>query len=378
MNFDFSEEQTLLKDSVAKFIQNEYSYEARQKNSQSDIGYNEKNWSTFAELGWLCVPFTEEQGGIGGGPVEMMIMMEEFGKGLVVEPYFSSVVLSGGLLAKAGNESQQAELITGIIDGSKKIAFAYNESQARFDLHNIATQAEKNDQGYVINGNKSLVLHGASADLLIVSVRTSGELLDSDGITLLLVPANAEGVSIKATRTLDGQRAAEVQFANVQVNSEALLGDEGNAAPVIDHVANEAMLALCAEAVGSMEKLYKDTVAYTKERKQFGVAISGFQALQHRMVDMFTAHEQCKSLLLRAVLSYSAGDEDAVKNITALKYQVGISAQAVAHEAVQIHGGMGMTDEMSIGMYLKRINMINTLFGNADYHLQRFTELSAA
>lgn len=375
MNFDLSEEQTLLKDSVAKFIQNEYSYETRQQHSQSDTGYSEKNWATFAELGWLCVPFSEEDGGIGGGPIEMMIMMEEFGKGLVVEPYLSSVAISGALLSKAGSEAQKAEWITGIIDGSKKLSFAYNESQARFDLHNVETKAEKSSEGYVVNGSKSLVLHGATADALIVSVRTSGATLDAEGISLLLIPTDTDGVSVKATRTLDGQRAAEVYFDNVKVGVDALLGEEGAAAGTIDAVANEAMLALCAEAVGSMEKLYKDTVAYTKERKQFGVAISIFQALQHRMVDMFTAHEQCKSLLLRAVLSYEAGDKDASKNIAALKYQVGVSGQELAQEAVQIHGGMGMTDEMSVGMYLKRINVINTLFGNADYHLQRFVAM---
>ncbi|OUS29715.1 pimeloyl-CoA dehydrogenase small subunit [Gammaproteobacteria bacterium 45_16_T64] len=372
MNFTLSEEQTLLKDSVAKYIQNEYSYETRQKIIKTDAGYSAENWSTFAELGWLCVPFSEDEGGIGGGPIETMIMMEELGKGLVVEPYLSSVIIGGALLSKAGTAEQKAEWISGIIEGTKKVSFAYNESQARFDLHNVETSAVKSAEGYVVNGSKSVVLHGASADGLIVSVRTSGDSLDADGISLLLIPVNADGVSVKTTRTLDGHRAAEVSFTNVTVAAEALMGTEGKAASVIDAVADEAMLALCAEAVGAMEKLYKDTVAYTKERKQFGVAISIFQALQHRMVDMFTAHEQCKSLLLRAVLSYDAGDVDAAKNIAALKYQIGVSGQQVAHEAVQIHGGMGMTDEMSVGMYLKRINVINTLFGNADYHLQRF------
>lgn len=372
MDFNYSEEQNLLADSVIKFIQNDYSYEERRKRAASDDGFDRATWATFAELGWLAVPFAEEDGGIGGGPIETMIVMEEFGKGLVVEPYVSSVVLAGTALKLAGNPEQKAELIGGIIDGSRLLSVAYFEQQARFDLFDIKTTAKKEGGNYVINGSKGLVLNGGTADTLIVSVRTSGEQRDESGITLLIVPTDAKGVSVTAYPTLDGHRAAEVKFDNVSVPASALLGEEGKGLAVLNAVSEVANLALCAEAVGMMEKLYKETVEYTKTRKQFGVPIAVFQALQHRMVDMFTLHAECKSLLLRAVMTYTNGEKDAGRNIAALKYAIATKGQKVAHEAVQIFGGMGMTDEMSVGMYLKRINVINTLFGNGDYHLQRF------
>lgn len=373
MNFNYSEEQNLLADSVIKFIQNDYNYEERRKRIASADGFDRDTWATFAELGWLAVPFAEEEGGIGGGPIETMIVMEEFGKGLVVEPYVSTVILAGTALKLAGNAQQKAELVGGIIEGNRQLTLAYFEPQARFDLFDIKTTAKKDAQGnYVINGTKGMVLNGGTADTLIVSVRTAGEQRDESGVSLLLVSADAKGVSIKSYPTLDGHRAAEVQFDDVTVPASALLGEEGNGLAVLNTVADVANLALCAEAVGMMEKLYKETVEYTKTRKQFGVAIAVFQALQHRMVDMFTLHAECKSLLLRAVMTYDTAQPDAARNIAALKYAIATKGQKVAHEAVQIFGGMGMTDEMSVGMYLKRINVINTLFGNGDYHLQRF------
>lgn len=373
MDFNYSEEQNLLADSVTKFIQNDYSYELRRKRTATADGFDRATWNTFADLGWLAVPFSEEDGGIGGGPIETMIVMEEFGKGLVVEPYVSSVILAGTALKIAGSAEQKAELIGGIIDGSRLLSLAYFEPQARFDLFDVNTSAKQDAQGnYVINGSKAMVLNGGTADTLIVSVRTGGEQRDESGITLLIVPANAAGVSVRSYPTLDGHRAAEVQFSNVSVPASARLGEEGKGLAVLQQVADTANLALCAEAVGMMEKLYKETVEYTKTRKQFGVAIAVFQALQHRMVDMFTLHAECKSLLLRAVMTAAVNDPEARRNISALKYAIATKGQKVAHEAVQIFGGMGMTDEMSVGMYLKRINVINTLFGNGDYHLQRF------
>ena len=372
MDFNLSEEQNLLADSVTKFIHNDYGYEARRKHVAMAEGFDRATWNIFAELGWLAVPFAEEDGGIGGGPIETMILMEAFGKGLVVEPYVSTVLLAGAALRIAGDSDQKAQYISGIIEGSQLLALAYLEAQARFDLFNVQTSATRTAEGYVINGSKAMVVHGATANTLVVSVRTAGDARDTSGISLLLVPADAAGVSIRAYPTLDGHRGAEIRFDNVSVPASALLGEEGEGLAVLNQVANEAMLGLCAEAVGMMEKLYKETVEYTKTRKQFGVPIAVFQALQHRMVDMFTLHAECKSLLLRAVLAYNAGDKDADRTISALKYAVATKGQKVAHEAVQIFGGMGMTDEMSVGMYLKRINMINTLFGNGDYHLQRF------
>lgn len=376
MDFSYSEEQNLLKDSVAKFIQNDYGYEERQKLIHSELGYSADHWRTFAELGWLCVPFTEEDGGIGGGPIETMILMEEFGKGLVVEPFFETVVLSGGILSRAASGEQKAEVIGGIIEGSRVVTTAYAEPDSRYDLHHVELSAVKDGDGYTLNGKKCFVMNGVNADTLIVVARTSGQTRDESGISLFLVDPKSDGISMQSAPTLDGHNAAEITFADVKVPAGSLLGSEGEGLPVLQASSQEAILALAAEVVGMMEKLYKETVAYTKERKQFGVPISIFQALQHRMVDMFTAYELVKSLLLRAVLSYVNEDGEAEKNISALKFYLSTHGQKVAHEAVQIFGGMGMTDEMSIGMYLKRINVINTLFGNGDSHLKRFVELA--
>jgi len=302
-------------------------------------------------------------------------VMEEFGKGLVVEPYVSTVLIAGGLLAKAANPEQKSEILSGIIDGSRKLSLAAVEPQSRFDLFDVQTTAAADGGDYVINGRKTMVLHGGTADTFIVSVRTAGESRDKNGVSLFLVPANSDGLKLKEYPTLDGHRAVELTLDSVKVPATALVGTEGTAVDVLEAIADEASVALAAEAVGMMEKLYKETVEYSKNRKQFGVPISVFQALQHRMVDMFTLHEECKSLLLRAVMSHQAGDADFSRNVSALKYAIAVKGQKVAHEAVQIFGGMGMTDEMSVGMYLKRINMINTLFGNGDYHLKRFMAL---
>ena len=375
MNFNYSEEQNLLKDSIAKFISNDYSYETRQKHVAMEKGFNEATWNTFAELGWLCVPFSEDDGGIGGGPVEIMIVMEEFGKGLVVEPFVPSVILSGAAIAAAGSEQQKADLLPAIIDGSQIFSLAFVEPQARFDLYDVKTTASETNGKFTLNGAKSMVIHGGSADTFLVVARTSGEQRDEQGISVFLVPADAKGVVVKSYRTLDGQRAAEVVLDNVEVQASALLGVKDQAYELLQTISDDACLALGAEAVGMMEKLYKETVEYTKERKQFGVPIAIFQALQHRMVDMFTLQQECRSLLFRAVLSHESGAQEHQKNVSALKYAVAVKGQKVAHEAVQIFGGMGMTDEMNVGMYLKRINMINTLFGNGDYHLRRFMAL---
>lgn len=376
MNFNLSEEQVMLKDSVQKFITNDYDYETRRKRVQSEKGYSDEVWKTFAELGWLCVPFSEDDGGIGGGAVETMIMMEAFGKGLVLEPYVSTVILAGSVLRHAGNESQKAETLGPIMDGSYLLSLAYAESQARFDLFDVATSATAESQGYCLNGVKSYVLQGGSADGFIVSARTSGERRDQNGISLFLVSADQPGVSVQSYPTLDGQRAAEVTFSNVMVAESTILGEVNNGYGTLRQVEREACLALSAEAVGMIEKLYCETVEYAKTRKQFGVPISVFQALQHRMVDMYSQYEECKSLLLRAIMSVQNDDENADKNVSALKYAVGVKGQKVAHEAIQLFGGMGMTDEISVGMCLKRINVINTLFGSPDFHLKRVLQTS--
>ena len=259
--------------------------------------------------------------------------------------------------------------------GSRKLSLAAVEPQSRFDLFDVKTEAKPAADGFELTGGKTMVLHGGTADTFIVSARTAGAARDRDGISLFLVAADSAGLEVRDYPTLDGHRAAELTFNGVKLPASALLGSEGEALSVLESVADEAALALSAEAVGMMEKLYKETVEYSKNRKQFGVPISIFQALQHRMVDMFTMHEECKSLLLRAVMSHQAGEDGFRKNVSALKYAIAVKGQKVAHEAVQIFGGMGMTDEMSVGMYLKRINVINTLYGNGDFHLKRFMSL---
>ncbi len=249
------------------------------------------------------------------------------------------------------------------------------EPQSRYDLFDVQTEAKSAGDGFELSGRKTMVLHGGTADTFIVSARTGGDSRDRDGVSLFLVPADSVGLEIQEYPTLDGHRAADLALNSVKVHASALVGESGAAIDVLESVADDASVALCAEAVGMMEKLYQETVEYSKNRKQFGVPISVFQALQHRMVDMFTMHEECKSLLLRAVMSHQAQEDDYHKNVSALKYAIAVKGQKVAHEAVQIFGGMGMTDEMSVGMYLKRINVINTLFGNGDFHLKRFMSL---
>jgi alkylation response protein AidB-like acyl-CoA dehydrogenase len=372
MDFSLNDEQKMLQDSVARFISGDYGYEQRQKNRHKEPGYSPAHWATFAELGWLSIPFSEDDGGIGGGPIETMLVMEQFGKGLVVEPWLSCVVMAGGVLARLGNPEQKSEWLGALIEGRLLFSLAWLEPQTRHDPAQVVARAEPTSGGYRLNGQKTYVMHGAAADKLIVSAKLTG----TEGLSLFVVDGGLDGLNRRSAHTLDGHRIAEVSLEQVEVPASSLLGEAGKGLPALEAVLGDATLAVCAEAVGMMEKLYRDTVEYTRNRKQFGVPISAFQALQHRMVDMFTATEECRSLLLRAVLSAAAGDADAARNLSALKYQIGIRGQKVAHEAIQIHGGMGMTDEMSVGMYLKRINVINALFGDPDYHLRRFIALA--
>ncbi len=376
MDFSFTEEQTLLEESVGRFIQNDYDFEDRQKLVKSEQGFSADNWSTFAELGWLGVPFDEADGGFGGGAVESMLMMENFGKGLVVEPYLATVVLAGGAIKYGGSADQKTKHLPGIVDGSTQAALAYAEPQGRFNLADLVTTAKKDGDGYVIEGYKAVVLNGPAANLLVVTARTSGDQRDEDGVSLFLVPADAEGVSRRDYPTVDGLRASEVTLSGVKVDADALLGDEGQGLAIVERVVDEGIMAVGAEAVGCMEVLYKDTVEYCKTREQFGQPIGKFQVLQHRMVDMFMEHEQSKSLMYMAAMRLDEGyGPDAQKAVSAFKVQVGKSGRFVGQNAVQLHGGMGMTDELNIGHYFKRLTIIDTLFGNTDYHLKRFGRL---
>ena len=373
MNFELSEEQQLLQDSVARFVQDNYALENRTKLVASKTGFSEDHWKTMAELGWFALPFAEAQGGFGGNQIDTMVVMEQIGKGLVLEPFFASVVLGGGVLKRAGSEAQIAELVPGLIDGSKQLTLAYAEEQARFDLHDVTTTARADGDGFVLNGHKSMVANAETASHIIVSARTSGGQIDENGISLFVVAADAEDVTLKNFPTVDGLRASEVTFKDVKLGADSLIGELDGGFSVLNAVANDAILALCAEAVGCMEVLYKDTVAYTQEREQFDHPLSDFQVLQHRMVEMFMEYEQCRSLLFRATLEAAQGDsEEAQRCVHALKHMVGKMGIFIGESAVQLHGGMGMTEELRIGHYFKRLLVIDAQFGNADYHLHRF------
>jgi pimeloyl-CoA dehydrogenase small subunit len=376
MDFSFSDEQTLLQDSIEKFIQNDYAFDARQRVVREEQGFSSDNWRTFAELGWLGVPFPEADGGFGGTAIESMIMSEQFGKGLVVEPFLATVVLAGGALKIGGSASQKEKYLAGVMDGSLQGALAYAEPQGRFNLADLTTTASPEGDGYVINGYKAVVMNGPSADFLVVSCRTGGGQRDADGVSLFVLPADTEGVARRDYPTVDAFRASEVTLETVRVGSDALIGEEGKGLAILEQVVDEAILAVGAEAVGCMEVLYKTTVEYCKTREQFGQPIGKFQVLQHRMVDMFMEHEQAKSLMYMAAMRLDEGyGPEAQKAVSAFKVQVGKSGRFVGQNAVQLHGGMGMTEELNVGHYFKRLTMIDTLFGNVDFHLKRFGSL---
>lgn len=377
MDFSFSEEQNLLQDSVQRFIQNDYAFDTRQKILKTEDGFSRDNWASFAELGWLALPFSEESGGFGGTAVETMILMEEFGKGLVIEPYLSTVILAGHIIERGGTAEHKEGVLAEIMTGTKLASLAFVEPQARFDLADVTTSAEASGGGYVINGFKGVVLGGPSADVLVVPARTSGGQKDESGITLFLVDAGAAGVYKRDYPTIDGMQASEITFENVEVAASAVLGEKDNGLPLLNAGIEQGILAVSAEAVGAMEVLYKATVEYCKTREQFGQAIGKFQVLQHRMVDMFMEHEQAKSLLYMAAIRMSDGDAaEASKALSALKVQVGKSGRFVGQSAIQLHGGMGMTDELNVGHYFKRITAIETLFGNADFHLKQYARVA--
>ncbi len=373
MNFELSDEQKLIAESVERFVQDNYPLETRRELAAKDPGFSREHWSTMAELGWLALPFEEADGGFGGNQIDMMVVMEQFGRGLVLEPYLASIVLGAGAVKRGASDTLRAELLPGIVDGSRQLTLAYAEPQSRFDLQDVTTTARPDGDGWLLNGHKSMVLHAATADQIVVSARSGGGQIDTDGISLFVVDAGAEGVEVKGFPTVDGLRAAEIQLDNVKVPGDRLLGEPGKGYPILHAVAVDGILALSAEAVGIMEMLYKNTVAYTQERVQFDHPLAGFQVLQHRMVDMFMEYEQCKSLLYRATLEAAQGDPaTAERTVHALKHLIGKSGIFIGENAVQLHGGMGMTEELAIGHYFKRILVIDSQFGNADYHLEKF------
>ena len=375
MDFTFNEEQTLIQDQVDQFVQKEYDWETRQSLSNSDLGFGESNWQKFAELGWLGISVSEDSGGFGGSAIESMLIMEAFGKGLVVEPFLETMIMAGSLIDDYGSDEQKSSILEPAISGEMHLALAYAEPQSRFNLSDVVTEAKAEGENYILNGYKSVVMNGPSANKIIISARTSSSQLDENGITLFIVDSDSKGLSKTNYKTVDGRRASDLTIENVSVSKDNIIGNLDSGFEILDSAIDKAILAISAEAVGAMEVLYKTTVEYTKTREQFGTPIGKFQVLQHRMVDMFMEYEQCKSLLYMATMKHEEGASDAKKAISGLKYQVGKAGKFIGQQAVQLHGGMGVTDELNVGHYFKRLTTVGTIFGNTDYHLKKYTSL---
>jgi len=375
MNFELSEEQKMIQQSVERFVQENYDLTNRVKISSEDPGYSQEYWTAMAELGWLGLAFSEEEGGFGGNQIDTLVLMEQFGKGLVLEPFLANIVLGGGAIKRGGSPAIKESVLPNLIEGNLQVTLAYAEEQSRFDIEDVATAAREDGSNFIINGKKSMVLNAESADKIVVVTRTSGSQVDEDGISLFLVDATSKGIERENFPTVDGLRASEITFTDVEVPSSNLIGEKDRGFSILQAVVNDAILALSAEAVGAMEVLYKDTVEYTQQREQFDHPLSDFQVLQHRMVDMFMEYEQCKSLLLRATMETVQDPILAQRTVHALKHLIGKSGIFVGESAVQLHGGMGVTEELRIGHFFKRLLVIDSQFGNSDFHLDKFTSL---
>jgi len=373
MDFIFSDEQQQLRDSIQKFISKEYGFEARKAIIASKQGFSDKVWAQFADMGLLGVAFDEAHGGFGGTSVDTMLVMTELGRGIVIEPYFSTVVLGGSLIDLAGSEAQKQAVLSEVAQGKMLLAAALGEPNSRYELNSVETTAKRDGAGYVLNGHKAVVLHGESADKLVVSARTAGGAREAKGISLFLVDKKSAGVGVLGYRTIDGMRAAEIKLANVKVGADSVLGEVDNALPVLERAADFAVSALCAEAVGAMEALNAATFEYLKTRQQFGRPIGSFQALQHRAVDMMIRCEQSRSLALLASIKVQSEDPNERKRtVSAAKIHIGRSGRAIGEEAIQLHGGMGVSNELAAGHYAKRLAMINATLGDVEHHFERF------
>jgi len=376
VDFNFTEEQEMVRDGLTRMVREQYDWETRRAAIESEAGWRPEVWAQLAELGILGMPFSEADGGFGGGAVDAMVVMEEFGKGLVVEPFVPTVVCAGGFLKHAGTDAQKEEHIGAIVDGSRVFAFAYAEPRGRYDYADLQTTAKKDGDGYVLNGHKAVVIGAPWASHLIVTARTSGGQRDHEGVSVFVVDKSAKGVMTQDYETVDGRRASEVYFENVSIPADALIGEEGAGLPLIERVTDEAIAAQCAEACGAMKVAHTMTVEYSRQRKQFGVPIGSFQVLQHRMVDMYTEYEQSVSLTYLATLRLDSEERERKLAVSAAKVRIGQAAHLIGQEAVQIHGGNGVTDEYAIGHYFKRLAIFDSEFGNIDHHMKRHVALA--
>lgn len=377
MNFSYTDEQKMLQESVQKFVQKSYDFDTRNKIIASERGYSEENWQLFAELGWLTVPFSEADGGFGGSAVDLTLMMDEFGKAMLVEPFVPTAVLGGGLIAALGSDEQKSELIAPLMEGGLQLACAYAESGSRYNLASVATSAKVDGETVTIEGRKIAVLNGSNANKLLVVTRESGDRNDRDGISIFVVDADAQGVSIQAHANIDGKMSAQLTFDAVKVAVTARLGAAGAAIGALETVIDRATVAISAEAAGALEALLQKTVEYSKIRKQFGTAIGTFQALQHRMVDMFIECQMARSIVIRAAMKLDGGEDEVekAKAVSAAKSRVGKAIRKVSQEAIQIHGGIGMTEELDVGHLFKCVTALGMMFGNSDHHTARFSSL---
>jgi alkylation response protein AidB-like acyl-CoA dehydrogenase len=372
MDIQLTEEQELLRGSLQRLLRDHYDFDARRKIVATDEGWSRKHWSAFAELGLCAAPFQESSGGLGGGPLATMIVMREFGRNLVVEPFLETVVLAGGLIEDIGSQTQRKVFLPQIMAGESIWALAWAEGRSRYDFNNVATTARRQGEVYVLNGTKATVIGAPWADKLIVSARTSGEPRDRSGVSLFVVDRRSANLHLQSFKTIDGRRAAEITLMNVQVPASQVLGTEGEGVAALEACGDRAIAALCAEAVGAMSELNSVTLEYAKTRKQFGVALGTFQVLQHRLVDMFIALEEAISLTQHLNLSLKTGEPHGSKLASGAKSKVGYAARFIAEQAIQLHGGMGMSDELNVGHYFKRIASINIQFGDPTYHLMRY------
>lgn len=377
MSFAFTEDQQLLADSAARFLADKYGFDARRAAMRADGGWQRDTWWAFAELGWLALPLPEEHGGLGGSTVDTAVLMEAFGRHLVVEPYLATVVLGAEAVVRAGTAEQKAAILPAVAEGGMLLALAHGEPASRFDLARIDATATRAGDGWRLSGHKAVALHADCADRLVVSARTAGEATDRDGITLFLVDPQAGGVTLRPYPTVDGLRGADVILDGAEVPADAVLGPIGGGLAVVEAVVDRALVLLSAEAVGAMDATLRLTGEYLKTREQFGRPLSSFQVLQHRMVEMLQAQRFAHALCFRAAgaMDTTAGAERA-RAAAAIKAEAGRAAKRVGQEAIQLHGGMGMTDDMAVGHYFKRMTMIDMQFGNAGHHLRRFAGLA--